>query len=431
MPPTFGLFKRKDNASQFKNTNDSNELQSTGISLSISEALRLLNHIESEKIAALSTKFFPIKESVVKSLKSIEKVADDLEREKIKLEEPKFKTTVENSKRTILTSIRRETSLDVPLPESLADVQKFKERLESIINYFRGVSASHSRVFNVFMKKYAGRLKNEFETLSSLLKETESLTKEFEQDREPVARCSNILNTLSQKICSIKAMDDDIKNTSKKMEVLENDIQELKHRLNGLEISNEYEMALHTSKQIYALEKEEEELRRHIHDLFAHTARAFTKYSYDATKQNLPRLKILEDEPWKIFDEADISPYTLLIVEVRRAINSDRVKLKDSDKVIRYFDIILESLPKFQGKIKDIKFTLKTLSENNNRDLIDLLKELREKIDNYNKEVENHKQAVEKLKVEIVEENNNIKNLLKDATEHLFKITGKKYFIPI
>jgi conjugal transfer/entry exclusion protein len=429
LPPTFGLFKRKDNASQFKNTKDSNELQSTSTSLSISDALKLLNHIESEKIATLSSKISPIKESVVKSLKSIEKVADDLERDKIKLEEPKFKTIVENSKRTILTSIRRETSLDIQLLESLADVQKFKEKLESIINYFGGVSASHSRVFNVFMKKYASRLKNEFETLSSLFKETESLTKEFEQDRQPLARCNDILNTLSQKICSIKVFDENIKNASKKMEVLEKEIQELKHQLNSLEFSNEYEMALHTSKQIYALEKEEEELRRYIHDLFAHTARAFTKYSYDATKENLQRLKILEDEPWKIFDEANISPYTLLIVEVRRAINSDKIKLKDSEKVIRYFDVILESLPKFQGKIQDIKVTLKTLSENNNRDLIKISKELREKIDTYNKDLENHKQTVQKLKAGIVEENNDIKNLLKDAEELLFNITGKKYFV--
>src|SRR5918911_1442274 len=218
LSPPFRLFKKKNDIFELKKDISVRQLHDTTNSLTVSEALELLQHIESERINTLASNLSPIKESVVKSLGSIDRIVNNLERDDIKLEEVRFKSIVENSKRTVVSSLRREASSNLPMLESIHEVKKFKEKLESIIDRIGEVSSSHSRVMNVFMKKYAGKLKGEFETLSSLLKETKSLTSKFEEENSVIIKSIDLLNMLSQKITSIKANEDKIANTCREIE---------------------------------------------------------------------------------------------------------------------------------------------------------------------------------------------------------------------
>ncbi|MGA7043836.1 MAG: hypothetical protein WBY71_09230, partial [Nitrososphaeraceae archaeon] len=253
----FRLFKKKDEAVELKRDIDARSLLRNGTnSLTVSDALRLIQHIESERIKSLAGNLSPIKESVVKSLGSIERVVNNLDREDIKLDEARFKPIVENSKRTMVSSLRREASSDLPLLQSIHEVKRFKEKLESIIDRFGEVSGSHSRVMNVFMKKYAGKLKGEFETLSSLLKETKSLTSEFEEENSVIVKSIDLLNILSQKITSIKANEDKIGNTCREIETLKYDLDELKNQLSSVENSTQFKEFHHNLEQIDAIEKE-------------------------------------------------------------------------------------------------------------------------------------------------------------------------------
>ncbi|MCC2648609.1 MAG: hypothetical protein K0R16_1412, partial [Nitrososphaeraceae archaeon] len=181
LSPRFGFFKKKDNLPKIIPSSNSNRL-TNATSITVLDALAELAKIESENVQILSNNLSPIREDVTRTLRSIQKVADELKKDKIKLDEHKFKSVVENSKATVVTSLEREVSSDLPLPHSAYDAKRFKERLESIMNRFGEVSGSHSKVLNVFMKKYAGKLKDEFERLSSLLQDTKSFITDFEQE---------------------------------------------------------------------------------------------------------------------------------------------------------------------------------------------------------------------------------------------------------
>ncbi|HEY9486478.1 MAG TPA: hypothetical protein VIQ04_07540, partial [Nitrososphaeraceae archaeon] len=301
LSPTFRLFKKKDNTSEIKNPDNKNQLHATD-TLTISEALSLLQHIESKKVKILSNNLSSIKDSVMRSLEIVQKVADDLERDKIKLEELRFKSIVENSKRTVVASLRRETSSDLPLPQSTQDAKKFNERLESMMNRFGEVTGSHSKVMNIFMKKYVGKLKGEFDTLSSLLKTTRSIMKEFEEEIADIAKCVNLLNIVSQRVSSIKIDEGEIEKTNKEIEMLKSQIYELKNRSDSLENSTQFKESIHNIEEIEIIEQEKEEFSKQMLDLFSHVSRAFTKYSYGMTKSTSDQLKVLVDEPWKIFE---------------------------------------------------------------------------------------------------------------------------------
>ena len=365
MSPPFGLFKKKENnVYETKNNTTAGDYLYTRDSLAISEALALLQHAESEKVRALVKDLLPIKKSVRESLESIAKIADNLERENIKLEELRFKPIVENSKRTVAASLKREASSELPLSESMQDIKKFNDRLESIMNRFGEVSNSHNRVMNIFMKKYAGKLTSEFEKLSSLLKDTKSLMAEFEEENAAIMKCIDILNLLSQKTALMKTDKNRIENVYKEIEILKSKLDQSKAQLSSLEKSIHFKESCHNIEKIDTVKKEEQELHKHMLDLYSHASRAFTRYSYGMTKDTISRLKVLADEPWKIFDNhEDISLYTSLLTEIQKAITSSNIKLKDSQKVLYYMDLIIRSVPKYQHETKAIKLKLKLLQE--------------------------------------------------------------------
>src|SRR5919202_3468357 len=377
--PPFGLFKKKDNnVYETKNNIESKDYLYNKDSLSVSEALGLLQHTESEKVKGLLRELLPIKKSVRDSLESIAKIADNLEHENIKLEELRFKSIVENSKRTVVASLKREASSDLPLSESMQDIKKFYYRLESIMNRFGEVSNSHNRVMNIFMKKYAGKLKGEFETLSSLLEDTKSVMAEFEAENAAILACLDVLNLLSQKVALMKTYKNRIENLHKEIEIVKSKLDQSKIQLSSLEDSVHFKESCHIIEKIDTLKKEEQELHKHMLDLYSHVSRAFTRYSYGMTKDTISRLKVLADEPWKIFDnDEDISLYTSLLTEIQKAITSSNIKLKASQKVLYYLDLIIRSLPKYQHEIKAIKLRLKLLQESKDGLVVNKAEELK------------------------------------------------------
>ena len=78
---------------------------------------------------------------------------------------------------------------DFPVPTSITEARKFQERLQSLMERFGDVSGSHSKLLTTFMKKHTGKIKGEFDTISSLEKRTGKIMEGFEEDRRPVTNC--------------------------------------------------------------------------------------------------------------------------------------------------------------------------------------------------------------------------------------------------
>src|ERR671919_373866 len=122
MPP-FGLFKKK--SSDIGSAEHSIPTPATD-TLSIQQAQDLLQSLEAAKVKELCASLARIKESTVESLKFIDTLAKDMDRENIKLEgvEQRLKSVVEHSKRTVVSSLKREASLELPFPQSANDASR-------------------------------------------------------------------------------------------------------------------------------------------------------------------------------------------------------------------------------------------------------------------------------------------------------------------
>lgn len=424
MPP-FRLFKKKP--SDIASAEHSIPTPASD-TLSIQQAQELLQSLEAAKVKELSASLAQIKESAAESLKFIDTLARDMDRENIKLEgvEQRLKSVVEHSKRTVVSSLKREASLELPFPQSANDAKKFKERFESMMKRFGEVSGSHSKVLNAYMKKYSTKMKEEFEFLTKLLNETKAIISEFDRNREPIIRCGNMLNTALQKISSIKLAESSANNIEKEIEDIERELKKLESELAALSSSKEYEQASINMRDIAEAEKKQEEFHAKIRDLFSHLSRAFTKYSYGITKETERRLMTMSDEPWQILYEKDVAPYSSLLLEIRRSIDSGQIQLKDSDKVLQYMNTILESLPDLQHKAQTIKTDIDSFRQLN-IEIVHKVKGLEQRIVQHTEELTRNRQDLEQQRRQAKDKTEEVDAVLSRAGEILAELTGQKY----
>jgi methyl-accepting chemotaxis protein len=398
--------------------------------LSIRQAQDLLESLESVKVKELCSALTRIKDSAVRSLKVIDTLANDMDREKIKLEELelRLKSVVEHSKRTVVSSLKREASSELPFPQTANDAKKFKERFENMMKRFGEVSGSHSKVLNAFMKKHSGKMREEFEQLTKLLNETRKLTADFDRDLEPINRCENILNTALQKASSIKLAESSAKKIGNDIRDIESEMKRLKTELDALSSSYEYEQASVSLQKVAEAKKKQEDFHSKIKDLFSHLSRAFTKYSYGITKETERRLKTMSDQPWEILYQDNVSPYSSLLEEIRKSIISGQIQLKDSDKVLQYSDIILKSLPDLQRNAQTIQTEIDSFRVVN--------AEVVYKVKGLEHQIMQHSEGLARSRLELEQEMRHLKDkteevnaILNQAGEILAELTGRKYYL--
>jgi hypothetical protein len=423
--PPFGIFKKKPNDIASAEHSIPTPASET---LSIQQAQDLLHSLEAAKVKELSASLAPIKESAAESLKVIDTLAKEMDRENIKLEdvERRLKSVVEHSKTTVVSSLRREASLELPFPQSANDAKKFKERFENMMKRFGEVSGSHSKVLNAFMKKHSGKIKDEFEFLTKLLNETRAIISEFDRNREPIIRCENTLNTALQKISSINLAESSAKNIEKEIEDIERELKNVESELAATSGSNEFEQASIRVRDIAEAERKQEEFHAKIRDLFSHLSRAFTKYSYGITKETERRLETMSNEPWQILYEKNVTPYSSLLLEIRKSIDSGQIQLKDSDKVLQYIDTILESLPDLQYKAQTFKTEINSFRQLN-IEIVYKVKDLEQKVMQHSEELARSRQDLEQQRRQAKDKTEEVDAILRRAGEILAGLLGQKY----
>lgn len=423
----FGFFRKKESEAPAERPAISAPAAGA---LSIQQAQGLLRNIESAMVQELALRLAPVRESASQSLKVIGGLANDMEHERLKLEdlEQRYKSVAENSKKTVVSSLRREASTEFLLPQSANDAKKFKEKFEAMMNRFGEVSGSHSKMLNAFMKKQAGKMRDEFEALTKLLNETRAAMSDFEKKRAPIIRCSAILNTASQKGSSIRLGETSVQSIESEIKNIQSELEGLKRELDALRASFEFGQAEAVALKAGEAARQEEQFHAELVDLFSHVSRAFTKYSYGLTRETEARLLMMSDEPWKMLYESDVLPYSSLLVEIRKSIDAGKIQLKDSDRILHHLDVILDSLPELQGRAQAIKSERDSLRRSDSG-LVSRASELEEKVSQHEEELTKGRQNVEQQKRQITDKGIELDAQLKEASAILADLTGQKYLL--
>jgi hypothetical protein len=152
--------------------------------------------------------------------------------------------------------------------------------------------------------------------------------------------------------------------------------------------------------------------------------------------------------PWRIFEQSkeermdfgqlqqpqsgDLDSYKSLLAEVYKAVSNGKITLKDSDKTVKHFEQIVESLPSLSKRSKLVTDKLKSLENKKDNSVISISEDLRMKLRNNKVALDNHRLYLERLKNEINDKRNNqLRSMVTECEECLSTATGRKFVLEI
>jgi hypothetical protein len=425
----------------------------SGKAISIKDATNRLRRIEEQKTDELVQQLSPIRDSAQVSLQSIVDLAADLQNEEIKVEDQRFESAVENARSTVITSILKDANSSFPEIASYNDAIKFKDRLESITNRFGQLTGSHSKLFNVFLKRYADKFRSEFTDFTNLNKKTSKIIKNYDLDLEDTNACSQKISDLSNNLSSLSCSKERIASISAEVEELEKDIIQLTTRRHEIEQSDEYKNYALLESESRELEKGKAEFREYVSDLFSHLNRAFTKYSYGVSKNVAAKIDLLSSSPWEIFlnqrkiesdglsdlsnqnaqrskeEHERIEAYRTLLIEIRGAVNKGTISLKDSDKVSTYLDKAIDVFPKIESRGWEIQQKAISIRQNQNRKAFNSIKSLDDLIERNKRDIEEKRILIAETQATFEAKRKEIKDLTDACSNLLTEIIGQEKII--
>jgi len=425
MSPNFGFFKRKTSNYFQHKKNDSDSVQSV-------TDKELLEIIENEKKVFekdLSSNLEPIRNSVLDCLDRLRKGADELEEQEIKVENPQFESLINTSKKILITSIKKESLIQSSEIKNYEDAVKFKNNLELLINRFGQVGDSHNRILNEFMRKQVSKLKNEFENLSSLLKEVSKLLSTKENEISKCIACKEDLILLKEKLSERNYKQDRLSELMKERLAINKNIDMGNKEYEQFQKSEEF---LNTSKVLEKINDKKNEIRifeKNMINRVSNLSRPITKFSYQASKETQGRLATILNEPLEIFN--DSSQYLLLFNELKKQVLEKSIQIKDPEKTIHQIDEIIDSVPSLSLKLKNLYEQLIQLESTVNSKNMKHLDDIKNKTKMYEKYRSENISNIEEIKKTIDELDSASKTLKKKIEDSVLDITNTRYSVLI
>lgn len=433
--PSFNFFKRKKRIVTNFDVKDSESHSNLSTStqqehdnrISINDALTLLEKMEQDVTRNLLIELDKIFDDTNQVLKHINNVADDLEKEEIVIEEEKLTPLVKNTKNTIVRALKRESSNILSKPKNFEDFVNFKNSLDSSINRFGEVTSSHSRIVNTFMKKHANSLRGDLKKISDYLEKLNDGYTNIKQEKA-------IIESLRSDLLNVKSKNNDMNNTINAIKMMENECKKLnelidrnKDEISKLKSSSDYEKGLKYLREKESIDKEKALLQSNLSDISGHLTKAANKYSYGLTQSTVEKINLLVYKPEEVAKKNNMSEYIRLLNEIKESIKTNKIILKDSNKMIPYFDTLAHELPIFKSKMEKIDARIEKLKDKDKVSIINKVKE---------KETEN-KINMDQLEVDNQRKNdllrskadfeNSIKTYLLDIEEQFQRLSTKKY----
>ena len=425
MSPKFGFFKRKTSGNVQEKKSQENSIAT------VTEK-QLLEIVENEKKLLekdLISNVEPIRKSVLDCLDRLKTGANELEGQEIKVENPQFESLINNSKKILITSIKKESFIESAQLDDSDDVVKFKNNLELLINRFGQVGDSHNRILNEFMRKQINKLKNEFDSLSSLLKQVTKILSVKQSEINKIIVCRDDLILFAEKLNEMKEKKERLSELSEEMDTIDKNLEKGKIEYANFKGSKEFLVATDTLEKINGKKNEIDTLEKNMINMMSSLSRPITKYSYLASKETQGRLAILQNQPLEIF--SDMPQYMRLLFELRKQIDDKTIQIKDPEKTINQIDEIMNSLSSLSSNIKNLREEINQLESSlisrNTRHLEDM----KEKTEMYEKYHSENISKMDETNSSINEVEAAIEILKKKIEGNVMDITNRNYSIQL
>ena len=436
--PSFNFFKKRDKDISKLSSKKSGAgagtsnstipiVQAQDNKITIEDAIKELQKSEGRISKNLLTNLEKTFEDTNLAFQHINIIAEGLDAEVINTEEEKLMPLVQNTKNTIVRALKRESSNILPIPKTFEDFIKFRDSVDASMNRFGEVTSSHSRIVNTFMKKYANSLRGELKRISD---SSEILNDEYNQiteERKTVEQCRSNLLSMHSKMDEINKANIAIKNLDQKIRQLKERKDLREKEINSIKSSSDYAKCLKYLQEKEEIDKKRKKSINELYEISNRLTKAANKYSYGLSRGTVEKIDTIVNKPSEIVSKPDMPEYITLLKDIKESVKTNKIVLKDSKKVLQYFDILMDELPKFKAQIKELDSRIDRLKD---KDKIAVLDEIERKEEERKEEEriimsENQrKDEITKQKIELEEQ---MISTTRDIEEQIHILCRKKY----
>jgi len=288
---------------------------------------------------------------ITRHVESLLRIAIELEKEQLNTDniDVNIVTIVKRGKKQVLDVIHKESERQFPELNSVDDVKAFNRTASQTLTKIGDVLGKQTRVIHIFAKKHAGRLKEILEKFAEDVDHSNRLLDrygEFEANK----------NKISDLLAKLDSDNSAIRSSSEKISGLERGISEQKSELRSLEgkiaefkSSPQYEKYLAVQRQLSELDSKRSQVESRINNQTILISRPVSKYEYGSSldKETKKLIGKLISSPFEVFLPENRDGIMTILENIRKAISSDHLSVKEPEKTLGYIDDIVSKTDGF------------------------------------------------------------------------------------
>ncbi|RNJ77232.1 MAG: exonuclease SbcC [Nitrosopumilus sp. B06] len=259
---------------------------------------------------------------------------------------------VVRGKKQVIDVIKKGVT-SLPEVSSINDAQNLDVLLGQILKKVGDVLGRQTRVIHIFAKKYAQQLKDSLEVMNANKKEIHRLLAEVQSQKTAsegiLGRVSQIGATESSHSAILKK----IKETQHEIESLDSRRKSLQESIGMVQSSPEYKKYLDLQEKLDKFTGQKESIRGEVSAQFAKISRPLGRYEYGSAldKEQKGLLRVLVSAPYDALLPQNADPIIVILENVRKAISSGSISVKDVEKSLAFLTETEEALDGFVQKI--------------------------------------------------------------------------------
>lgn len=337
---------------------------------------------------------------------------------------------VVRGKKQVIDIIKKGVT-SVPKISSINDAQEFDSTLNQILKKVGDVLGRQTRVIHIFAKKYAEQLKNNLEVMNKNHYEIHNILKNFdttkiisEEIMDVLSEIKNLQETRTQNEKKIVEINSNLLSIGEKTSSIQSSIEEIKS-------SDNYRKYVELEKSLDEFKTQKIKIKNDIDTQFTKISRPLNRYEYASSldKDQKSLLTKLNTDPFDVLIPKNKDPIIIILENVRKAVSSSSISVKDVDKTLAQITETEEALDGFLKQVLEYFKKYEQLKNDLNSLKPKSLTSLEDDLEKNISFKEDYETKYETIKNEIDEIHLKIPQLVTEIEDKLRKFSNTKYIL--
>ncbi|QLH06560.1 exonuclease SbcC [Nitrosopumilus ureiphilus] len=243
----------------------------------------------------------------------------------------------------------------IPEISSIENALELDSTLNQILKKVGDVLGRQTRVIHIFAKKYAAQLKNNLEVMNKNHSEIHAILKIFDHTKSISDEILDYLTQIKTLRETRTANEKKIIETKENIVSLEKKILSIQTSIEEIKSSENYKKYLDLKKSLDEFGNQRTKIKNDIDAQFTKISRPLSRYEYasslDKDQKNI--LTKLNTDPFGILLPKNKDSIILILENVRKAVSSESISVKDIDKTLSQITETEEVLDGFVKQVSE------------------------------------------------------------------------------